>query len=374
MKKNILLFIPGVLAFANVHAQSDTIYLKSGQQLFCTITKETTQQYFFKYTDESTQMTKSAILKMFVDSVARQQKSLATRKQQKKVNSVSETSPTSGKDHYWKENSVLGLGLSNTMDFNNPYSPDKKSLSANLTLDLSAAYRKPSSALQMTHELHYILSLQKESLNSGTHIQVIQDNVATLHDVAMRLGAKSKWHLNVIGKLNTSVFTVFDGNYFKNYTGLNKIQGFLSPYKLNIAPGIKYQPTPSLGISISPYSFEIAGVKDPVIRAKGLYITDLDASGNYKKNVFKRLGAELNIWYDKSIKEWLQMQYRIGVSSDYIENVGRNGQLDGLFITRVRIIKNIYLTHRATLQNNLAGNFWKPHYNQVFLLSYNKVL
>ena len=66
------------------------------------------------------------------------------------------------------------------------------------------------------------------------------------------------------------------------------------------------------------------------------------------------------------------MQYRLSLSSDYFEKFGKNGLMDGLFITRIKIIKDIYLTHRLELKNNLAGNLLKPYFNQSILLSYSK--
>ncbi|MEO6134483.1 MAG: hypothetical protein ABIP35_04985, partial [Ginsengibacter sp.] len=64
--------------------------------------------------------------------------------------------------------------------------------------------------------------------------------------------------------------------------------------------------------------------------------------------------------------------YRLGISSDYFTNIARNGLVDGLFITKVKLIKNVYLSHRASLKGDLAGKPFKPYYTQTILLSFSK--
>ena len=116
------------------------------------------------------------------------------------------------------------------------------------------------------------------------------------------------------------------------------------------------------------------GVKNSEISNKGIYISDVDASGNYKKSIIRKQGMEFNFWFDKTVNDWLEMQYRLSINSDYAGGLGKNAIMYGLLITRARLIKNIYLTHRATLYNNLAGNLLKPYYTQTIQLTYNKSL
>lgn len=381
--KTIYCIIITSFFFLQSNAQFDTLFLKGGQTLIVKIIKEANDQYHFTFADENTQTVKSSLLKVLIDSVHFTNNvsgKKATKKKAKKEKAQSDSnsgdvnnSQQSPKEKRWHFNSTIGANVSNTMDFNDPYgSPDKKSLALNLSFDFGANYGKPEVKFKMTHELHYMFGLQRSGFTSGTYLQRVQDDVNTLHDISIGLGKKNRWNANLIVRANSSFFTIFDGNYFKDITMLGRIQAFASPYKLNVAPGFKYQPNQYLRLSLSPYSFEVFGVKNNEVSTKGIYITDVDASGNFKKTLFKRLGAELNIWYDRNVKQWLEMQYRLGISSDYIEKVGKNGLLDGLFITRVKIFKQIYLTHRATVQNNLAGNFWKPHFNQNIMLSFNK--
>jgi hypothetical protein len=84
------------------------------------------------------------------------------------------------------------------------------------------------------------------------------------------------------------------------------------------------------------------------------------------------LGAEVNIWYDRKIKKWLDMQYRLGISSDYFNKIAKNGLMDGLFISKFKLIKNVSLSHRAILKGDISQKPFKPYYNQTILLGYSK--
>ena len=76
--------------------------------------------------------------------------------------------------------------------------------------------------------------------------------------------------------------------------------------------------------------------------------------------------------YDRKYKKWLEMQYRLGVSSDYFSKTDINVLMDGMFITKIRIVKNIYLTHRAILKADLVDTPFRPYYKQTILLSFSK--
>jgi hypothetical protein len=267
---------------------------------------------------------------------------------------------------------ALGLNLSNILEFNAPSGPDKKSFSATSTLDLGLDYYKEGNRFAMTNELHWTLAVQKSGLAGSDRIQRVADDFITLHDFSYTLTKNSKWNANLIVKNSTSIFTIYDGDYFKDYNNLGKIQGFLSPYQVVLSPGIKYQPDEYFRISLSPYSVSLYGLKSQQIANTGYYTQTFDANGDYDLFVFEQLGAELNFWYDRKYKKWLEMQYRLGVSSDYFSKTDINVLMDGMFITKIRIVKNIYLTHRAILKADLVDTPFKPYYKQTILLSFSK--
>jgi hypothetical protein len=379
MKRNKLLksiFLNGIIILATHaigFAQKDIIYKNDSSQIRCKILSEKAESYKYAYADSTNKIFKTSISKLFVDSVAYDfydsnlvQNKIFNKKASRHLQEI--TLP----QRNWQFSLGIGLNLGNILEYNPPSGNDKKSFSATVALDAGVNYRKDGSRFAMTNELHWLFSLQKSGLTSGDHIQRISDNISTLHDLSVATGKSRKWNFNLIVKATTSVFNIYNGDYFTDINKLGKTQGFISPYDITVSPGIKWQPGKYLRLSISPYSFNLYGVKSQQVSNTGIFITDTDASGNYKKFLFSRLGAEINIWYDRRIKTWLELQYRLGISANYFEKITRDGTLDGLFLTNIRLVKGLYLTHRATLKGNYAGKPFRPYFQQSVLLSFTK--
>ena len=354
-------------------AQNDTIFVKNNQLIVCNHLKIKGDQYSFSYLTTDNQISKGSIFTWLVDSVRFAKPILKSKiKKEEQTQQVAPDSMNTPIVKYWHHTVSIGINLGNLLEFNSPTGTDRKNFSLNTTFDLGLNYRKDGSKYAMTNELHYLLGFQKEGLTKNDHIQNYQDNLITLHDLSRGFGTGNKMNFNVILKTTSSLFTVYDGNYLRDYNNLGRTKAFGSPYDIVVSPGLKYQPNQSFRISLSPYTFQLYGIRNSEIADKGLYITEMDGSGKYKRFMFNRLGAEANFWYDKRVKQWLEMQYRLSFSSDYFGNFGKNGLIDGLFITKIKLIKDIYLTHRATIKSNLAVNFLKPYYEQVILISYSK--
>jgi hypothetical protein len=224
----------------------------------------------------------------------------------------------------------------------------------------------------MTNEFHWLIAMQKSGLNSSSHFQRVTDDFKTLHDFSMTMMKKTKWNFNLIAKTSTSVFTIFNGDYFKDLNHLGKIQAFLSPYEVTLSPGIKWEPDNYLKISVSPYSMGLYGLASQQIANTGFYTQDKDANNDFVRFIYKQLGAEINIWYDREIKGWIEMQYRLGISTEYLGGLGKNGLMDGLFITKFKLLKNIYISDRASLKGDLANTPFTPYFNHTILLNYTK--
>lgn len=362
-----MLILTGSITFA----QRDIIYKKSSNPIRCRIIKETRTAYEYAFVnsfDNSVQKTK--LLKSQIDSTKLNayDNDLATHFLL--GNAPQEQAQQNPKP--WQGNASIGLTIGNILEFNAPGGGNKKSFTGSTSIDATTRYRKEGKRLEMSHELHYLLSILKPGFSSGVHLQKAGDALNTLHDISYAFGKSKKWNFNLITKTTLALFTTYNNDNFKDYALSGRKQAFLSPYDVTISPGIKYQPNQYLRISASPYSFNLYGIKHHDVRIKGIYITDVDAAGNYKNFLFKRLGAEVNVWFDKSVKNWLMMQYRVGVSSNYFERIARNGLLNGQFYTKIKIIKNIYLDHRAVLNADFSVAPLKPYFNQAILISYAK--
>lgn len=368
--KSIITFVI-LFSTTTLLAQKDLMQKKDSTEVRCKILTETPSMYTYAYVNAKNNIKKTNILKSLVENVDynKYDKNLV---EDKLFTDAAPIVYTEEPEKSFQYSFGLGLNVTNILEFNAPSGPDKKSFSATTTLDLGLDYYKEGNRFAMTNELHWTLAVQKSGISGSDRIQRVADELTTLHDFSYTLSKNSKWNANIIVKNSTSVFTIYDGDYFKDYNDNGKIQGFLSPYQVVLSPGIKYQPNDYFRLSLSPYSVSLYGLTSQQIANTGYYTQTYDTNGDYDLFVFDQLGAELNIWYDRKYKKWLEMQYRLGFSSDYLSNDDITVLMDGMFITKIRIVKNIYLTHRALLKGDLLETPFKPYYKQTILLSFAK--
>lgn len=366
-----ILILVILFATSNLLAQKDLMHKKDSTEIRCKILIETPSIYTYAFINAKNKVKKTTILKSDVENIQYNKfdKNLVEDKLFTDVDPIVYAEEPVKSYQY---SFAIGINVSNILEFNSSSGPDKKSFSATSTLDLGLDYYKEGNRFAMTNELHWILGVQKSGISGSDRVQRVSDDFNTLHDFSYTLSKNSKWNANLIVKSSTSIFTIYDGDYFKDYNNNGKTQGFLSPYQVVLSPGIKYQPNEYFRFSLSPYSVSLYGLTSQQIANTGYYTQTYDTYGNYDLFVFEQLGAELNIWYDRKYKKWLEMQYRFGVSSDYFSKTDINVLMDGMFITKFRIAKNIYLTHRAILKGDLLGTPLKPYYKQTILLSFAK--
>ena len=285
-----------------------------------------------------------------------------------------EAKPVDKKVNPWKSSFAIGLSASNFMEFNAKPGPDKKNFSGTGSIDLGLNRKKEDGKLEMTNEVHWMVGVQRAGLSDSGHLQRVADDLKTLHDISYGISKGNKFSINLIARTSTSIFTIYNGDYFTNVNHAERIQGFLNPWEATLAPGIKLQPDKFLRVSVSPFSVYLYGVESQRIANTRHYTHDSDVNHNYVRFVAKQLGAEINVWYDRQIGKWLGIQYRIGASADYFDKIGEKGKLDGLFITKVKLLKDLYLSHRAELKGDFAEKKFKPYYSQTILLSFTKSL
>lgn len=374
-RKSIIgkLILPLVCIFVsnNIIAQKDAIIKKDSTEIRCKILIETPTIYTYAYINSKNKVKKTTVLISDVENVQYNKfdKNLIEDKL------FTDSAPivyTEEPLKSYQYSFALGMNVSNILEFNSPSGSDKNSFSATSALDLGLNYYKYDNRFAMTNELHWTVGVQKDGISGSDRIQRITDDFITLHDFSYTFSKNSKWNTNLIVKNSTSIFTIYEGNYFTDYNSNGKIQGFLNPYQVVLSPGIKYQPNEYFRLSLSPYSVSLYGLTSQQIANTGYYTQTFDTFGDYDLFVFEQLGAELNIWYDRKYKKWLEMQYRLGFSSDYLSDTDISILMDGLFITKVKIFKNLFITHRAILRGDLLETPLKPNYKQTILLSFAK--
>lgn len=268
----------------------------------------------------------------------------------------------------WEKSISLGLNLSHTLNINAPTNAPKQGFSTTDAVDLTLNYIKEKSRFKVQNTLNWTFSFFKSKTNSATRNTA--DQMQTFHDFSYSFKKGGAWNINLIAKTESPIFRLYEGNYLKDYDQLGQVQRFLNPYRYTLSPGIKYQPNKWLGISISPYSVEFFGLTDQQIADKGQHIEEQESDGHYKKKITTVLGAESNIWIIKKFKKRAEINYKLNISSNYFQNTLKNGKMSGTFITKLNLIKNLSLSHRAMLKGDLAQKPYKPFYNQVLLLAY----
>jgi hypothetical protein len=279
------------------------------------------------------------------------------------------TAEDSTKAPNWEKSLVFSTSFSHTLNINAPIGTPRQGMALTFALDLTANYIKETSKLHFLNELHWLFSFGKADAKSRTLSTA--DQVLTFHDISYAFKRRGDWNINTIISAESPLFTQFEGNFLKDYYQLGRVQAFLNPYTVRVAPGIKYQPGRYLGISLSPYSFELFGLTNQFIADKGDFITKRRLDGHYETSQFKPLGAELNVWWKKNIGKRFAVNYKYKVSYNYFANTIEKGQMGGLFITSYKVFNGFTINHRATLNGTFkTGSAFQPFYNQVVLLSY----
>ena len=292
----------------------------------------------------------------------------------KRVEATKEEEPAEEKAPNWEKSLSFGLNVSHTLNINAPSSGSPKSgFGSSNNIGFTLNYIKETSKFKMQNDASWTFAFYKAKKASPT--QNTSDIVNFNHDFALAFKKGGDWNVNIIMNEETSGFNIYDENYLRDYNQLGAIQRFLNPYTVTINPGIKYQPTKQFGISLSPYAIQLRGVMDQTIADKDLHFQDIDdrikADGHYKTSFSKTLGASTNIWYKLKVKKFLSLDYKLFLSSNYFENILKNGQMKGQFKTDINLFKGLLLTHIGNLKGNFANNPLKPFYNQVVLLGYS---
>ena len=272
----------------------------------------------------------------------------------------------------WTYTISVGLNASYTNNTNVPGGTSQNGFSGTNTID--AYVNKTAGKFLSTNEFHYQVSFFRAGAKSASVIKSY-DNMLTLHDWSVRNGPESKWNLNFIAKISTPLIKSYKDGFLSS-SNANVITPFErpgNPYDVSFAPGFKCIVNKKLNISLSPYALRFYGVTDQALANLEIYDTGgIDTqTGFYKKSKTETKGAELNIWFDWNYKEILIFEYRADFSSKYSSSLFKEGLFNGLFTTKFRVIKDLYITHRAILNGIIEQRPLKPELRQTVLLAYS---
>ena len=275
----------------------------------------------------------------------------------------------------WAMSFSLGLNASYIKNVNVPGGTSDNGFSGSSTVDLYI--KKSDGKFLSSNEFHYQVSFFRAGEKGAAVIKSF-DNMTSLHDWSVRNATGDKWNLNFIAKISTPLIKSWKGGLLtqSELTPDGALEKPGNPYDISFAPGFKYIIGKRLNISLSPYALRFYGVTDQDIADRAIYDTGGidDKTGRYSNSRKEKKGAELNIWWDWNYKERFIFEYRFSTSSKYTDRIFREGLFNGFFTTKIKLISNLYLTHRGILAGIIEQRPLKPEWRQTILLSYSIVL
>lgn len=275
----------------------------------------------------------------------------------------------------WTFQLSVGLNASYTNNVNVPGGTSDNGFSGSSTVDVYI--NKTEGKFLSSNEFHYQVSFFRAGGKSADVIKSF-DNLYSLHDWSLRNAAGDKWNLNFIAKISTPLIRSWPGGLLRrpDNTVITAVEKPGNPYDVSFAPGFKCIISKRLNISLSPYALRFYGVTDQAIADQAIYDTGgiEEKTGRYRKARTEKKGAELNIWFDWNVKEILTCEYRVDFSSKYSASIFKEGLFNGFFTTRLKLISNLYLTHRGILTGIADQRPLKPEWRQTVLLSYSLTL
>ena len=283
-----------------------------------------------------------------------------------------DTITSSKKD--WAMSLNLGLNASYTNNVNVPGGTGDNGFAGTSAIDFYIS--KTEGKFLSSNEFHYQVSFFRAG-DKGASVIKSFDNLSSLHDWSLRNADGDKWNLNFIAKISTPLIKSWPGGLLKqpDSSSISYSEKAGNPYDISFAPGFKYIFAKRLNVSISPYALRFYGVIDQFLADQAIYDTGgiNEKTGRFSKSRTEKKGAEINIWWDWNFKELLICEYRVDFSSKYSASVFKEGLFNGFFTTRLKLISNLYLTHRGILTGIVEQRPLKPEWRQTVLLSYSMV-
>lgn len=180
------------------------------------------------------------------------------------------------------------------------YTRGKFAWSNNLSLQL---------AVQKLADIDWQKSLDVLRLNSKVSVQT----------------ANEKWAYAALLTFESLALPTYPGNYLKAQADGDMAQAkFLSPFRLEVSPGVEYKPTPHLSFLLSPASYKLIYVADQDIANLGIHgtklVDDNDPALGYEQ-AFHQLGARLvGVYTNKYFNDKVAVTSKLDLFSNYLNN------------------------------------------------------
>ena len=184
-----------------------------------------------------------------------------------------------------------------------------------------------------------IFSNLTKGRNTWTNNLSLQLAVQKLADIdwqksldALRFNSKygyqsnnAKWTYTVLLTFESLAMPTYPGNYLKNQEESDMVQAkFLSPFRLEVSPGMEYKPNPHFSFLLSPASYKLIYISDQDVADLGVHgtklIDDTDPALGYEK-AFHQVGARLvGKYQNKYLNDKVSFSSKLDLFSNYLDN------------------------------------------------------
>lgn len=134
-----------------------------------------------------------------------------------------------------------------------------------------------------------------------------------------------KWSIAGLLTFESLTMPTYPGNYLKAQEETAMAQAkFLSPFRLELSPGIQYKPDAHFTFFFAPASYKLIYVADQEIANLGIHgtklVDDNDPTMGYEQ-AFHQLGARLNAAYvNKYFNDKIAFSSKLDLFSNYLNN------------------------------------------------------
>ena len=266
----------------------------------------------------------------------------------------------------WITGGGLGLDLGNILIIN----PKPGSGQNRFGIGGAIGFFANKRADRLSWDNNVSLNLGLEKVGSGTlpieNREIKVPFRKTIDD--LRLNSTIGFSINETSKFSYAAAFTFKSQFTPAYLGLTDgqvyireidvpgpyenmlVSKFLSPARMSLGVGVKYDPNERLSILFTPLTADLIVIGDQDIANLGIHGTDLkDGSTTEYETSRLGIGARLGVNYGQNfLNDRLSWSSRLALFSDYLDEP-KNIDLDWTNEVAVTILKNVQLAYLSNI-------------------------
>lgn len=203
----------------------------------------------------------------------------------------------------WSNKGNVAMQLSQNYTSSNWYQGGKSNLATLFVFEGSANY-DDQKKIQWDNSVSIKMGIQSESADTVRHYSVTENQIR----LSSKFGVKAyeNWYYSISGEFTTYSLTAYSA-----LNSVTKVNGFLSPFRLDLGLGMDYKYKQQLSVLVTPLSF------------KYIYFADT-ARYNIKnfgvepgKRLLHEFGSMVKVEYKKKLSPTVDMSTRFSFYTSY---------------------------------------------------------